>query len=182
MPGRTPREAVDAFVEPLKDIVSCVARAKINLSHGGWGVVGKIHALTVNRDQPITLKCRPVLLLKIGMLYEIIRTEDRPERGAWRISTRGYMYEVQTASGELVWSYHWHPTGKVGSPHAHVGHTQLAADAVLSYKAHHPTGRISLESVIRTLVAEYDVAAMRDDWEAILALRENDFQIYRTWS
>jgi hypothetical protein len=122
-------------VEPLKDIVSCVARAKINLSHGGWGVVGKIHALTVNRDQPITLKCRPVLLLKIGMLYEIIRTEDRPERGPWRISTRGYMYEVQTASGELVWSYHWHPTGKVGSPHGHVGHTQLAADAVLSYKA-----------------------------------------------
>jgi hypothetical protein len=94
-------------------------------------VVGKIHALTVNRDQPITLKCRPVLLLKIGMLY---------------------------------------------------GHTQLAADAVLSYKAHHPTGRISLESVIRTLIAEYDVAATRDDWEAILAFRENDFQIYRTWS
>jgi hypothetical protein len=72
LPGRTPREAVNAFVEPLKDIVSCVARAKINLSHGGWGVVGKI--------------------------------------------------------------------------------------------------------------AEYDVAAMRDDWEPILAFRENDFQIYRTWS
>ncbi len=136
-------------MEPLKDIVSCVATAKINLSHDGWGMAGKIHALTVNRDQPITLKCRPALLLKIGVLYEIIRTEDKPERGPWRVSTRGYMYEMQTASGELVWSYHWHPTGKVGSPHAHLGHTQLAADAVLSYKAHHPTGRISLVTVNR---------------------------------
>jgi len=182
LPGRTPREAVDAFVAPLQDIVSCVARAKINLSHDGWGMAGKIHALTVNGDQPITLKCRPALLLKIGMLYEIIRTEDKPERGTWRVSTRGYMYEMQTASGELVWSYHWHPTGKVGSPHAHLGHTQLAAGAVLSYKAHHPTGRISLESVIRTLLTEYGVAAMRDDWEAILVMRESDFQMYRTWS
>ena len=145
-------------------------------------MAGKIHALTVNRDHPIALKCRPALLLKIGMLYEIIRTEDKPERGPWRVSTRGYMYEMQTASGELIWSYHWHPTGKVGSPHAHLGHTQLAADAVLSYKAHHPTGRISLESVIRTLITEYGVTAMRDDWEAMLVMREGDFQMYRTWS
>jgi hypothetical protein len=68
-------------VEPLKDIVSCVARAKINLSHGGWGVVGKIHALTVNRDQPITLKCRPVLLLKIGMLYDAPCATERTWSG-----------------------------------------------------------------------------------------------------
>jgi hypothetical protein len=110
LPGRTPREAVDAFVASLQDILSCVARAKINLSHDGWGMPGRIHALTVNRDQPITLRCRPALLLKIGMLYEI------------------------------------------------------------------------MESVIRTLVTEYGVAAMRDDWEAMLVMRESDFQMYRTWS
>ena len=171
-----------AFVEPLKDIVSCVARAKINLSHDGWGMVGKIHGLTVNRDQPITLRCRPALLLKVGMLYEIIRTEDKPERGSWRVSTRGYMYEMQTASGELVWSYHWHPTGKVRSPHAHLGSTQLRDDAVLSYKAHHPTGRISLESVVRTRIGEYGVSPMREDWAELLAAKEADFEVYRTWS
>lgn len=89
---------------------------------------GKIHALTLNGDRPIVLKGKPELLLKIGMLYEIVRTQERTERGVWRVSTRGY---------------------KMQSPHAHLGHTQLAPDAVLSYKAHHPTGRISLESVIR---------------------------------
>jgi hypothetical protein len=180
LPGRTPREAVDAFLQPLQDALSCVARAKICLSHDGRGMVGKIHGLTVNNDQPITLKGRPTLLLKLGMLYEIVRTEDKPERGTWRVSTRGYMYEMQTQSGELVWSYHWHPTSKVRTPHAHLGSTQLREDAVLSYKAHHPTGRISLESVIRTLVEEYGVTPSRDDWSEILSLREADFEAYRT--
>jgi hypothetical protein len=129
--------------------VSCIARAKITLSPNGRAMEGKIHALTLNGDRPIVLKGKPELLLKIGMLYEIVRTQERTERGVWRVSTRGYMYELQTSSGELVWSYHWHPTSKMQSPHAHLGHTQLAPDAVLSYKAHHPTGRISLESVIR---------------------------------
>jgi hypothetical protein len=173
---------VEAFTEPLKDIVSCVARTKIALSHDGWGVTGRIHALNVNKDEPVALKCRPGLLLKIGMLYEIVRTEDRPERGPWRVSTRGYMYEIQTASRELAWSYHWHPTGRVVSPHAHVGHTQLASNAVLSNKAHHPTGRISLESVIRTLITDYGVSPIREDWAKILEARESDFEAYRSWS
>jgi len=169
-------------MRPLQDIVSCVARAKINLSPNGRAMVGKIHALTVNDNQPLTLKCKPVLLFKISMWYEIVRTEDRPERGPWRVSTRSYMYELQTSSGELVLSYHWHPTSKVRNPHAHLGHTQLAPHAVLSYKAHHPTGRISLESVIRTCITEYGVTPMNEKWTEILATREGDFETYRSWS
>jgi hypothetical protein len=162
--------------------VSCVARAKITLSPNGRAMTGRIHALTLNDSKPIALKCRPELLLKIGMHYEIVRTQERTERGAWRVSTRAYMYELQTSSGELVWSYHWHPTSKVQNPHAHIGHTQLAPDAVLSYKAHHPTGRISLESVIRTCIAEYGVTPMNEDWEQDLAARERDFEAHRSWS
>lgn len=173
-------------MEPIRDCVSCVARAKITLSRDGRGTTGKIHALTVNDDQPITLKCgasRPNLLLRVGMQYEIVRTEERPaERGPWRVSTRGYVYELQTASGEAVITYHWHPAGRVASPHAHIGATQLAEHAVLSYKAHHPTGRISLESVIRTCIADYGVSAQRDDWAEVLELRESDFERYRSWS
>jgi hypothetical protein len=94
------------------------------------------------------------------MLYEIIRTDD-PVRGPWRVSTRAYAYEMQTSGRELVWSYHWHPQSTVSNPHAHLGHTQLAEDAVLSDKAHHPTGRVSLESVIRTCITEYGVEPLK---------------------
>ena len=171
-----------AFLEPIQEAVSCIARAKISLSPNGRAMEGRIHALTLNSNQPLALKCRPVLLLKIGMQYEIVRMQEAADRGPWRVSTRGYMYELQTASGELVWSYHWHPTSKVHSPHAHLGHTQLAPDAVLSYKAHYPTGRISLESVIRICITEYGVTPMSESWEKILAARESDFEAHRTWS
>jgi hypothetical protein len=183
LPGRTPREAVDAFLEPLRDILSCVAQAKICLSHDGYGRMGRTHALTVNNDTPVPLKCsQPRLSLKIAMHYEIVHTEDRPERGRYRVSTRGYMYEMQTDSGELVWSYHWHPNSKIAYPHQHIGHTQLAPDAVLLYKAHYPSGRVSLESVIHTCLAEYGVSALRDDWREVLDRRETDFQEFRSWS
>jgi hypothetical protein len=181
LPGRNPREAVDEFLDPLKDTISCLARAKITLSPGGWADPGKRHALTANEDQPIKLKCKPVLMLRIGMQYEIVRT-DEDDRPPWRVSTRGYAYEMQTASGELVWSYHWHPIARVPNPHAHLGHTQLAEDAVLHQKAHNPTGRVSLESVVRACITEYGATPLRDDWEKTLALREGDFQLYRSWS
>jgi hypothetical protein len=121
-------------------------------------------------------------MLRIGMLYEIIRTTEAG-RLPWRVSTRGYAYEMQTASGELVWSYHWHPEGqRVTNPHAHLGHTQLADDAVLYQKAHNPTGRVSLESVVRACITEYGATPLQDDWDKTLALREGDFQLYRSWS
>ncbi len=50
----------------------------------------------------------------------------------------------------------------------------------MSHKAHHPTGRIALESVIRTCILEYGVIPLREDWEDTLALRQGDFEIYRT--
>jgi hypothetical protein len=182
LPGRDPREAVEAFLEPLKDTISCVAKAKIILSHDGWGGIGRVHALTVNNDQPVKLKCRPTLMLRVTMHYEIVRTKE-PDRPPWRVSTRSYAYEMQTASGELVWSYHWHPTTPIApGPHAHLGHTQLAENAVLSQKVHNPTGRVSLESVVRACITEYGVTAQRDDWDKTLALREGDFQLYRSWS
>jgi hypothetical protein len=166
----------------VKDTLSCIARAKITLSPGGRGKTGRVHALTLNDDQPIKLKSQPALMLRVGMQYEIVRTTEN-DRPPWRVSTRGYAYEMQTASGELVWSYHWHPAGgRILYPHTHLGHTQLAEDAVLHQKAHNPTGRVSLESVVRACITEYGAAPMNDDWEKTLALREADFLRYRSWS
>jgi hypothetical protein len=75
---------------PIQEAVSCVARAKITLSPNGRAMTGKIHALALNEGNPIGLKCKPELLLKIGMHHEIVRAQERTERGPWRVSTRGY--------------------------------------------------------------------------------------------
>jgi hypothetical protein len=163
-----------------KAVTRCLA--KIGLSHDGWGRVGATHGLTLNQDTPVPLRCRnPKLLLKITMHYEVVRAEER-ERGLYRVSTRGYVYEVQTDSGEVVWSYHWHPNSRIIGPHIHLGHTQLAEDAVMTSKVHYPTGRVSLESVIRTCGTEHGVTPLRDDWDEVLDRTEADFQTYRSWS
>jgi len=120
-------------------------------------------------------------MLRVGMLYEIV-ANDQARQEPLRVSTRGYDYELQVSSGELVWSYHWHPGTRVVRPHIHLGRTQLAPDAVLSSKAHHPTDRISLESVVRACITEYGAQPLRDDWDKVLALREGQFKLYRSWS
>jgi hypothetical protein len=40
----------------------------------------------------------------------------------------------------------------------------------------------SQSRVVRACITEYKVAPLRDDWDKTLALREGDFQIYRSWS
>jgi len=180
LPGRSPREAVDDFLEPLKDTLACIARAKFTLSRDGRSQRGKTHALILNKDEPVKLKCNPVLMLRVGMHYEIV-PNDREGQERWRISTRAYSYELQSSSGELVWSYHWHPTSRMRLPHIHLGRTQLKEDAVLSYKAHHPTARVSLESIVRACITEYGVQPLREDWEQVLTLRESQFEAWRRW-
>lgn len=181
MPGKNPREAVDDFLESLRDSLACVARAKILLSSGGRAERGKAHGLTLNDNQPVPLKCRPALMLQVMMHYEIVPNQQAGQE-PWRVSTRGYNYELQTATGQAVWSYHWHPTSRIVSPHMHLGATELAEDAVISHKAHHPTGRVSIESIVRTCIAEYGVQPLRDDWESVLSFRESQFALLRSWS
>jgi len=75
LPGRTPTEAVDDFLEPLKDAVACVAQAKFTVSPGGRSQRGRDHALTLNNDEPVKLKCSPALMLRVTMHYEILPNE-----------------------------------------------------------------------------------------------------------
>ena len=181
MPGRTPHEAVEAFLNPLRDTLSCVVKAKITLSEGGYNASGRVHGLTLNRDGAVKLKGPQQLLLRVQMHYEIIPVTDAGQ-DPWRVTTHAYNYEVQNSSGEGVLSYHWHPSGKVKGPHIHLGHTQLAKDVVLHNKLHLPTARLSLEGVVRHCIEEFQVEPLCEDWDRVLATRQADFEAYRKWS
>jgi hypothetical protein len=52
----------------------------------------------------------------------------------------------------------------------------------LHQRAHNPTGRVSLESVVGACITEYKVTPMLEHWDKILTLRENEFLLYRSWS
>jgi hypothetical protein len=113
------------------------------------------------------------LTLEIGMLYEIVETDD-PQRGPFKISTRGYSYSIRDGNG-LAAAHHWHPTGDSSyhEPHIHVPATFPGL--------HFPCGRTSLEEVVRFCIRELGVEPRREDWESILTMNEDRFQTYRTW-
>lgn len=123
------------------------------------------------------------LHLSVQMEYEIIET-DVPDRGPWKVSTKRYRYHVVSDDKTEVILFHWLPEGNCSTedPHLHVGHSQLTPGAVMTRKTHVPTGRVSLESVIRLLITEFGVIPLRTDWDATLARCEDRFRRYRTWS
>ena len=183
MPGRTPAEAVSAFLDPLQRAVSCVTRTPLQISRGGRKTAAQPHMLSWDQDRPVPLKISggSRIALDLTMRYEIVRKDT--DQGLWAVSTRAYYYTVETEDGAQVFAYHWHPRGKssVTFPHLHLGHARLHHDGVFSRKAHMPTGRISLESVIRLCIREYGIQPLRDDWEQVLANSEDLFTMWRSW-
>jgi hypothetical protein len=70
--------------------------------------------------------------------------------------------------------------GDSEAPHPHL-HIHQPGAAGLPRKAHYPSNRVSLESVIRTCISELGAAPLREDWDSILALNEGKFLPYRSW-
>jgi hypothetical protein len=179
LPGRTPREAVEYFLTPLRETISCVTDAHVGVSRGGHDTLGRFHSLVVNRDHSMKLPGSQ-LLLSLRMIYEIIECEDQ-RRGRYRVSTRAYDYRLRTLTGDVVVMWHWHPGSRIGWPHLHLGSSQVSLDGVLDHHSHLATGRTSVESIVRSCITEWGAPAKHDDWEERLDRREEDFTQHRSW-
>jgi hypothetical protein len=115
--------------------------------------------------------------------YELIKTDD-PELGPWKVRTDGYWYHVVSDAKDEVLLFHWHPdrNSTEQAPHLHLGTSQLTREAVVTRRTHVPTGRVSLESVIRLLITDFGVVPLRSDWDQLLDANERRFLQHRTWS
>jgi hypothetical protein len=116
------------------------------------------------------------LQLSVQQQYQLVEAND-PERGPWKVATRAYRYELADSQGRELAGWHWHPGGSSPwrQPHLHVAGGRFG-------ECHLPTGRVSLEEVLRLLLAELDVRPLRDDWPAVLDEVEAAFREWRTWS
>jgi len=119
-----------------------------------------LHGWTLNDGAGMTVQARDgggrLGVFKASMHYEIVLSDDRHE-GKWRVSTRGYAYELVGAGDQKAWSMHWHPVGRSGitSPHFHLP----------PYGEHqHPrSSRHTLETAVQWCI-EMGGAAV-DGWE-----------------
>lgn len=183
MPGRTPSVAFQAFIEPLASAIACIAKCKLTPSSGGRADSSKDHQLLTNDGDAIRIGGPSDLWLQLRMRYRFVQKEDL-DGGPWKIQTLAYSYTVTTGQEARILSYHWHPGGPSheSAPHLHLGDSQLIDGASLTSKQHVPTGRVSLEQVIRYLIVEHGIEPRHDDWDNTLTLTHGVFELYRTWS
>lgn len=180
MAGKTPAEAVQNFLDPLSQALSCVTRA-ILLVGAGYYVADEPHALALSED-PAPLGRDRRYALKLIQHYRIVPAEG--QRGPWKVETVAYYYTVIEADAPHrdIFGYHWHPQGRspITYPHLHL-HSGADVGAPRMADAHFPTGRIAVEQVLRLLIKEFDVTPLRDDWETILQETQERFEEWRTW-
>jgi len=177
--GRTPAEAVQNFLGPLQQAISCVTRTVLVSSGYHPRQDEEPHLLTLG-ESPARLNSNPRLFLSVTMHYHVV--EAPGERGPWKVSIAAYLYSLDDEQGQEILAFHWHPRGRssVTSPHLHIG-----PGAGVQYQqlqgAHIPTGRVALEDVLRLAIRELGVRPLRRDWADILDRTQRAFEQWRTW-
>lgn len=141
----------------------------------------KPHALVLGDGLPQRLRGDTDLSLVIRQAYYVVKVED-PDRGPWKVSTAEYNYNFRDADNRVVIAYHWHPQErqKVRRPHLHLDQGAGVGRQDL-HRTHIPTGRVSIEDVIRFAITELGVEPLRDDWEQVLESAQSVHETWRTW-
>jgi hypothetical protein len=142
MSGRTPAQARERFLAPLRRCLSCITNAQIIVS--AIGKPGEPEALTLSQD-PVRVRTRHniVYQLRLRQQFHLV-LEGRD----WRVTTDAYQYRLDDGTGLELASWHWHPS--TGNPHPHLHVTGAPAGG----GTHLPTGRVSIESVLRLLLVD----------------------------
>lgn len=161
--------------------MSCLTLTRLMTPRNGLHEPDKPFSVTFAGGEPVSLRTpKGRVLFEFVLHYVITRTDD-PDRGPWKVSTRGYSYGISTPDGAEVVVWHWHPTSKVSSPHHHIGRAVVRPDAVVTSKHHLPSERVSAEAVIRYCIEDLKVRPRRNDWRTVLADSEDLFKLWRTW-
>ena len=175
MAAKTPQHAVENFLAPIRQAVSCITHSIV--ISGFDPISSKPHVLTINNGDPVKLTSTPTLYLTVQMQYRVVEGKD--ERGSWKVTTSGYNYSVQDRLEKELFAYHWHPWVKPCYAHLHVCQ---ASGVNLLRKIHLPTSGIAIEDVLELLIEEFKVKPIRQDWNKTLRKTKAAYEKFRTWA
>lgn len=181
MPGASPAAAVESFLRPLREAISCVGGAHFTLTPGARGAVGDTHMWVLNDDEPLVVS--PKLQFRACMHFETLDRGASRARERFKVSTRGYMYSVLSPAHEELLAAHWHPNGSspFREPHWHVGSAALSPSGVFLERAHIPSERITLERIVRMVIEQFGAEPACEDWSDRLERTERDFHEHKSW-
>ncbi len=188
MPGRKESEARKAYRDPIANALKCVADGSRH-PFCPYGSVSKgdelLETFALDRGQLVSLGGPRGTRLQVVQNLMPLWVEDSKH---WRMTTREYIYFLATKDVEIAW--HWHPltSPREGDPsvrpHAHVqlpeGTASAKARKAIS-KLHIPSGRVTVEQVVRYIIEECEVEPLHDDWDQILSAGHDLHVEHRTW-
>lgn len=174
MPGRTPHEAVERYLDPIREVLGCLDGVAHVDRTGGRLLHGE-GAWVVNGGSGIDLA--RVGVLQARQRFRVVECDPAKHdtsEGMLRVTTLAYDYQLNGTDGQPRWKMHWHPIG-----HSDVIYPHLHLPGVLT--GHRATSRMLVEHAVRW--AHNDGAEMRrDDWADVLMMSEAHHVLYRTWS
>lgn len=119
--------------------------------------------------------------LEISIFHSYTFEPTAGERRSVTIRSRDYAYQILVRDGPELIAVHWHPGREDQPDFPHVQITGQAGMVSIQKRHHIPTGRVSLESVIRFAIEELGVRPLRPDWDRVLAAGQAAFDARRTW-
>lgn len=180
MAGRNPADALENYLRPLQRAVHCISKTATLITDCHDPRDGLDHFLSFAGNEPVRVsntRGDVHFLVMVRQRFRIV-SDDNPDRGPWKATTRQYEYSISDAESRELLAYHWHP-GEQGfdEPHLHVpSHT--VADL---HKAHLPTGRVSLEAFIVMAIREFSVHAQNEGYKKLLDHSEGRFLRFKRW-
>src|SRR3954452_8646492 len=122
LPGRTPREAVEAFSAPLRESLACILPPTAHLHAYGEKPGQRCTLALLGQADPVRLPGPLQIGLFITHTYEVVEVGTGDER--YRVHSQGYHYELSATDGTGLVVYDWHPDGQgadpVAGPHLHM--------------------------------------------------------------
>jgi hypothetical protein len=188
LPGSSPDEAFQHFARPIQAALHCVTPAKLGRPRL---VLDELQVLTFQHGTPVELRRRDAgsrIFLDTTLHYRLVEVHDPDDvRGPFHASTGGYMFTIRDKRKQEIISFHWDPRDPNSRryPHLHIGATVLDAENPVfgdSFsRLHIPTGRVTVEDVVRFLIEELKVIPLQSDWHDTLMASKEIHVMYRSW-
>jgi hypothetical protein len=177
-PAKNEREALRRYKQVLQRSLGCVTPA-IWIT-GATERDPDVHYLTTSED-PIRVPTDAgggYVYLSASQNFRYDRHGRFP--GEWKVTTLGYVYRVALgpSQDDSIVAWHWHPSTKAEC-HVHSFSSHGLLPGGLG-ELHLPTGRVSIEQILRFLILDLGVRA-RVGWEQAIGESEARFNEYKSW-
>lgn len=175
MPGRTPPEAVRAFLKPLEDALAVLdGVANLTVSKKGQYRKGVEYSWTINNGAGMRLGSAGTFFA--SMRFKIIDADPVRHEAPLRVTARGYLYSLKAPNGDDIWRMHWHPGGasQEERPHLHI-HPNL--------KQHQVSPRMTFEKAIQWCIPfGAPLTCSLEEALAHLEVAQAEHILYRSWA